>query len=168
MDGYVAFIHPPENGSAWGVSFPDVPGCISAGDSFEAALANGREALSGHLALLAAEGDPIPAPRRVEDLVNDPELAEDRRGAVVSMIVPRKVSAPRRRVNIIIDPGLLRRADEAAEARGLTRSGFIEQALEVLIECDPASPPAQGARRPKARPTRMSAGGRAGTGRKRA
>jgi predicted RNase H-like HicB family nuclease len=168
MDGYVAFIHPAENGSAWGVSFPDVPGCISAGDSFEEALANGREALSGHLAVLAAEGDPIPVPRRVEDVVNDPEFAEDRQGAVVSMIVPRKVSAPRRRVNIVIDPGLLRRADEAADARGLTRSGFIEQALEVLIERDSASPPAKGARRPKARPTGMTAGDRADPGRKRA
>ena len=32
---YIALIH-KEPGSAYGVSFPDLPGCVSAGDSFEA------------------------------------------------------------------------------------------------------------------------------------
>ncbi|WP_162596220.1 ribbon-helix-helix protein, CopG family [Methylobacterium sp. 17Sr1-1] len=37
------------------------------------------------------------------------------------------------RVNITIDKGLLRQADEAAQARGLTRSGLIEDALAATI-----------------------------------
>ena len=35
---YIAFLHPPENGSEWGVTFPDLPGCVSSGETFEAAI----------------------------------------------------------------------------------------------------------------------------------
>jgi predicted RNase H-like HicB family nuclease len=51
------------------VSFPDVPGCISAGDTLDEALASAAEALVGHLALLRADGDAIPAPRSIGWLV---------------------------------------------------------------------------------------------------
>jgi predicted RNase H-like HicB family nuclease len=30
--GYIALVH-KDNGTSYGVSFPDVPGCISAGDT---------------------------------------------------------------------------------------------------------------------------------------
>ena len=35
--------------SDWGVEFPDVPGCISAGKTREEALVAAQEALQGHL-----------------------------------------------------------------------------------------------------------------------
>jgi len=44
MPGYIALVHKDE-GTSYGVSFPDVPGCISAGDTFEDAVANAVEAL---------------------------------------------------------------------------------------------------------------------------
>jgi predicted RNase H-like HicB family nuclease len=134
MTPYLAFIHPPESGSAWGVTFPDLPGCISAGESFEAAIRNAHEALSSHLAALLADGDPIPGPRSFADVAADPSLDDERRDAVVQLVQPRSVPAERVRVNITIDKGILRLADEAAEARGLTRSGFIEQAIEVDLD----------------------------------
>ena len=34
MAGYVALVHKDE-GTSYGVSFPDVPGCVSTGDTFE-------------------------------------------------------------------------------------------------------------------------------------
>lgn len=40
----------------------------------------------------------------------------------------------RLRINITIDKGLLRVDDEAAEAAGLTRSGFIERTLEAATD----------------------------------
>ena len=46
---------------------------------------------------------------------------------------PREVAAPRVRVNVTIDPALLRQADEFAEANGLTRSGLIEDALGARL-----------------------------------
>ena len=39
-----------DEGTRYGVSFPDVPGCIFAGDTFEKAIANAAEALGRHFA----------------------------------------------------------------------------------------------------------------------
>lgn len=128
MDGYWALIHKDDD-SAYGVSFPDLPGCVSAGGTLEEALGDGREALSAHLAWMRAERDPIPEPRAYEALQSDPEVIEEAQGATWHLIVPRAVKAPRVRINIMIDPALLRDADEAAEGAGQTRSGYIETAL---------------------------------------
>lgn len=129
MDSYFAVLHPPEDGSSWGVTFPDLPGCVSGGDSFEDAVHAAREALSGHLAALRADGDPVPPPRTWAEVSADPEAMAP--GALAQLITPRRVPGERLRINITIDKGLLRVADEAAEAAGLTRSSFIERALEA-------------------------------------
>jgi len=63
MAAYIALVH-KDAGTSYGVSFPDVPGCISAGDSFEQAVANAAEALAGHFAAMKADGDPLPAQLR--------------------------------------------------------------------------------------------------------
>jgi predicted RNase H-like HicB family nuclease len=44
---YIALIHKEEN-SDYGVSFPDFPGCISAGETLEQAKTMAQEALIGH------------------------------------------------------------------------------------------------------------------------
>lgn len=53
-------------GSDWGVEFPDVPGCISAGPTMAAALAAAREALQGHMETLDDLGEPIPQPHATQ------------------------------------------------------------------------------------------------------
>lgn len=129
---YWALIH-HEDG-AFGISFPDVPGCVSAAETLEDVLDSGSEALSSHLALMRAEGDRVPSPRSYAALQEDPETGEIASGAIWHQIAARTVQAPRVRINIVIDPGLLRETDEAARADGLTRSGLIEVALgERLI-----------------------------------
>jgi predicted RNase H-like HicB family nuclease len=85
MAGFLALVHKDE-GTSYGVSFPDVPGCISAGDTLEEALDNAAEALSGHLALLTADGDPLPRPRSFEAIRRDPALADDLADAIVSFV----------------------------------------------------------------------------------
>jgi predicted RNase H-like HicB family nuclease len=92
MAGYIALVHKDES-TSYGVSFPDVPGCISAGDTFEQAVANAAEALTGHLALMKADGDAIPAPRSFEQLKRDPVFAEDSADAIVTMVAPRTAMA---------------------------------------------------------------------------
>jgi predicted RNase H-like HicB family nuclease len=84
MTAYLAFIHPPENRSSWGVTFPDLPGCTSGGDTFEDAVAQAHDALSGHLAALRMDGDPIPPPRTYEQVLK--EEAEEADSAVVQLI----------------------------------------------------------------------------------
>ena len=88
MPGYVALVHKDEC-TSYGVSFPDVPGCIAAGDTFEEAAANAAEALATHFAVMKADGDIIPAPRTFEQLRRDPEFVDDSADAIVTMVTPR-------------------------------------------------------------------------------
>lgn len=92
MSGYIALVHKDE-GTSYGVSFPDVPGCISAGDTFEEAITNASEALSGHLALMRADGDRVPEPRSYEDLRRDSTFAEDAVDAIVTVVQPTPLPA---------------------------------------------------------------------------
>ncbi len=52
--------------SGYGVVFPELPGCISVGETREAALRNAAEALQLHLEGLEADGIPFPEPRRLD------------------------------------------------------------------------------------------------------
>jgi predicted RNase H-like HicB family nuclease len=92
MAGYIALVHKDE-GTSYGVSFPDVPGCISAGDTFEEAMANAAQALSGHFAAMRADGEAIPTPRSFEALKRDPEFIEDSADAIVTMVSPKSAMA---------------------------------------------------------------------------
>jgi predicted RNase H-like HicB family nuclease len=92
ITGYIALVHKDE-GTSYGVSFPDVPGCISAGDTFEEAVTNAAEALGGHFALMKADGEAIPAPRSFEQLKHDPDFVEDSADAIVTMVTPRVTMA---------------------------------------------------------------------------
>ena len=53
-------IHKDEE-SAHGVGVPDLPGCFSAGDTFEEAIESAREAIACHLEGLLLDGEPVPA-----------------------------------------------------------------------------------------------------------
>ncbi len=146
-------IHRPAEGSGWGVTIPDFPGCVAVGETEEEAARNADEALSGFLAIMRADGDEIPAPRSRQQLLRDPEVRDDAEGGAVWVLLrPRVVGAPRVRVNIMIDPGLLREADHAAEREGMTRSAYIEDALRLVL--------GKGVRAPLAVRNRMAAGKR--------
>ena len=60
----------------FGVLFPDLPGCISAGNSIQKAARNAEEALSGHLITSSEHGDEIPGPSDLNALERDPEINE--------------------------------------------------------------------------------------------
>jgi len=92
MAQYIALVHKDE-GTSYGVSFPDVPGCVSAGDTFEEAIANASEALAGHFAAMQADGDLLPKPRDFETLKRDPEFIDDSADAIVTMVTPKGVMA---------------------------------------------------------------------------
>jgi predicted RNase H-like HicB family nuclease len=86
--GYIALVHKDKD-TSYGVSFPDLPGCISAGDTFEAAIDNASQALAGHLAIMKADGDPIPDARSLEELKQDAEFVDDSTDALVAFVVPQ-------------------------------------------------------------------------------
>ena len=78
---FLALVH-KEPYSCYGVSFPDVHGCTSAGDTLDEALTNAVDALSGHIRLMEADGEATPTPRTIEVLNSDPDFAEDLKGAI--------------------------------------------------------------------------------------
>lgn len=92
MAGYIALVHKDE-GTSYGVSFPDVPGCISAGDTFEEAVTNAAEALDGHLALMRADGEAVPTPRSFEDLKRDRAFLSDAVDAIVTVVQTQRIVA---------------------------------------------------------------------------
>ena len=124
---YIAFIHKEES-SVFGVSFPDFPGCISAGDSLDEALINASEALQGHVQMMEADGDNVPAPRSIDNIMKDESLADEREGAIISAVPLVRDRGSTTRINVSLDLGLLEAIDDAARARKQTRSAFLASA----------------------------------------
>ena len=82
-----------------------------------------------------AEGEALPQPRSAETLRADPEIAEAIAEGAALAIVPLLLDAGRpAKANLSIDAGLLAAIDDAAEARGLTRSAFLASAAREKIE----------------------------------
>lgn len=50
------------------MEFPDLPGCLTCGDTIEDALAMAKEALSLHLYCMEEDNDPIPDPSTIASL----------------------------------------------------------------------------------------------------
>jgi len=86
MSHYIALIH-KEPDSSYGVSFPDVPGVVTAADSLDAALSQAAEVLA-----FAAEdwaeltGEPFPKPRTLDSLRADRGFADLAEEAVVAAV----------------------------------------------------------------------------------
>lgn len=74
MDKYIfpAIFDPDEGGDGYTVTFPDLPGCITEGDTYEEAFEMAKEALMIHLWSMEDDGDLIPAPTP-PDKVNAPK-----------------------------------------------------------------------------------------------
>ncbi len=75
-------------GSAYGVTMPDLPGCFSAGDTFDAALDNTAEAIELHLEGLLEEGLDIPRASTIERHLENPELAGALGALLTSILFP--------------------------------------------------------------------------------
>lgn len=129
MHHYIAVVHKDEN-SAFGVQFPDVPGCFSAADDMDDLIPNAMQALS-----LYAEDRELPAPRGIEAIRRDRQVAADLATGAFLVAVPLIENETRVvRANITLERGMLRAIDKAAKQRKLTRSAFLAQAARHEIE----------------------------------
>ncbi len=127
MRYYHAVVHKDED-SAFGVQFPDLPGCLSAADEIEDVIPNAIEALS----LWFEDADEV-EPRTVEAVRKDAadDLAE---GAFLIMVPWIGRNSKPARVNISLDRAMLDAIDAAAGMRRLTRSAFLAEAARNEIE----------------------------------
>ncbi len=130
MPNYIAVVH-KEPASDYGVSFPDFPGCITAGKSIDEAKDMAYEALELHVEGLREDGELLPAPSNLEDIVADPENSDSVAFLVVS--IP-DAQGKAKRINITIPEETLRRVDAAARRRGLSRSSFLTRAAQEVME----------------------------------
>ena len=133
-----AIIYPavaqPQPAGGYRAAFPDLPGCVATGDDMASLIADARARLGDALKALEAQGEAWPAPTPIEALP---------RQDGVLILVDIDVDDPPTRVNISIGERLLRRIDQAAQAGGMTRSGFIASAARVAL----GEPDAKGAGR---------------------
>ena len=67
---YIAYVHKDEH-SDYGVSFPDFPGCVTAGSTLEDARRLAAEALPMHVDGMRADGKAIPEPSNLGNLQGD-------------------------------------------------------------------------------------------------
>ncbi|GER80190.1 MAG: type II toxin-antitoxin system HicB family antitoxin [Anaerolineales bacterium] len=127
---YPVVIHKdPE--SDYGVTVPDLPGCFSAGASMDEALQEVVEAIETHLEGLLLDGEPIPAPKSIDEHQGNPDHA-DGVWALATVDVT-KLSGKTRRINITLPERVLNVMDKYAAEHGETRSGLIaEAAIEYI------------------------------------
>ncbi len=128
MRYYHAVVH-KEDDSAYGVHFPDLPGCFSAADEIDDVIPNATEALS----LWFEDAEDSVEPGGVEKIRKQAadDLAE---GAFLVMVPWIGRNSKPARVNISMDRSMLDAIDAAAGMRRLTRSAFLAEAARNEIE----------------------------------
>jgi predicted RNase H-like HicB family nuclease len=127
MRQYIALIH-KETTSDYGVSFPDLPGVVSAGRTLDEARDMAAEALALHLEGLAEDGEAAPEPSSLEEIMTD---AQNRDGVAVLIAAPADVKSVR--INVTMPADVLDQIDRYAEREGFTRSGFLAQAAKKAM-----------------------------------
>ena len=128
MRQYIALIH-KEADSDYGVSFPDLPGVISAGKTLDEARDMAAEALAFHLEGMAADDEAAPEPSSLEKIMGD---AQNRDGVAVLIAAPA-AEVKSVRINITMPADVLDQIDRYAEREGFTRSGFLAQAAKKVM-----------------------------------
>ncbi|MBN2715884.1 MAG: type II toxin-antitoxin system HicB family antitoxin [Deltaproteobacteria bacterium] len=129
MTSYIAILH-KESNSDFGVSFPDFPGCITAGESIDEAKDMAKEALGLHINGMIEDNEPLPVPMKLETIMQSTEFA----GAAAYLVVDVPDEKPRCvRVNITIPELTLKEIDTAAKKHGMSRSSFMVQAAQSAI-----------------------------------
>ena len=120
--------------SCFGVSVPDLPGCFSAGETFEEAMKNSQEAISGHLEILAEDGAIAPTPLEIDKHYANPDYA-----GVTWAYIDVDVSSflgGTEKATVTLPKLLIRKIDAAVAAGAAkSRSAFLaDSALKALAQ----------------------------------
>jgi len=116
---YIAYLH-KERKSDFGVSFPDFPGCITAGQTLDEASRNAIEALKLHIEDMVSEGEEIPETSTLDDLAGDKALKES-----IAFLVSVEISDKVERFNITARKSQMEEIDRLANRQGMTRSAYL-------------------------------------------
>jgi predicted RNase H-like HicB family nuclease len=116
---YIAYLH-KDRKSDFGVSFPDFPGCVTAGKTLDEARMVAVEALSLHIEGMMEDGGVIPEPSTLDALASDPAM----KGSV-AFLVNVDVAEKAARFNITARKSQMEEIDRRAKKEGMTRSAYI-------------------------------------------
>ena len=120
---YPIAIEPGDEHTAFGVVVPDLPGCFSAGDTIDEAIANAKEAIDLWIEAALDDGAEIPAPSTVGRYASQAEYSGWTFGVIE--FDPAALDDTIERVNVTLPRRVLYRLDQKARAVGETRSGYI-------------------------------------------
>jgi predicted RNase H-like HicB family nuclease len=130
MVNYIAVVH-KEAGTDFGVSFPDFPGCITAGKNIDDAKDLAQEALLLHIQGMFEDGERMPDPSKLEEIMAN----EDYSNAVAYLVISVPKDKPRSvRVNISVPEMTLKQIDAAAKRCGMSRSSFLIRVAQNAIQ----------------------------------
>jgi predicted RNase H-like HicB family nuclease len=132
MKTYIALFEYERQKKGFSVVFPDLPGLISAGDDYEDTVRMAHEGLASHINFLKEEGEAIPEPRTIEQIEETWEDWKEWLNNYKFMVVPVSllpVTTKAKRINIVMNEGLLARIDMVAK----NRSEFISRAIENTL-----------------------------------
>jgi predicted RNase H-like HicB family nuclease len=117
-----------EDGYEIAVTFPDLPGCATSGETDTEALMMAKEALGLHLWGMENDGDELPAPSPIRDI----ELEAGEIVALVEVYMPSvRLSQENRSVNRTVTlPAWL---NAQAMERGVNFSQVLQDALRAEI-----------------------------------
>lgn len=120
---YPIVIEPGTKTAAWGVVVPDLPGCFSAGDTLEEAMANAEEAAAAWIDATLDAGGLVPAPSPADAIAGRPEHQGWMLGVI--SIDPALLDDTVERINITLPKRVLMRLDSKAREAGESRSSYI-------------------------------------------
>jgi predicted RNase H-like HicB family nuclease len=121
---YPAYIHSGDENHAFGIQFPDFPGCFSAADNEQDITTSAQEAVEAHF----SDGEPVPQPSAVGVLMKEPEY-QGGFWMLIDIDLSR-VNMKAVRLNISLPERLVQQIDAFARARRLSRSAFLALAAE--------------------------------------
>ncbi|MBB3972759.1 type II toxin-antitoxin system HicB family antitoxin [Hansschlegelia beijingensis] len=130
---FIALIDKEERSGSYGISFPQLPGCVAMGRTMDEAVRNATDALSEWIGDEAAAGRTYEA----EDLATftaREEVSIAIGAGAVPVFIPlvQELGRPIK-ANLSLDAGLLYAIDEAAKNRGLTRSSWLASAARQAL-----------------------------------
>ena len=112
---------------AYGVSFPDLPGCVAMASTVDQALLGAAEALREFECDVAGQGGVIADPKAPEHWRADTEVLRAlREGASLASVPLVRQTARSVKANLSLNAGVLAAIDAEAARRGLTRSALVE------------------------------------------
>jgi len=107
---YPIAIEPGDEMTAFGVAIPDLPGCFSAGDSLDEAIANASDAITLWIETVLEDDGEVPLPSQIEIHRRNPDF----NGWIWALVD--------------VDPAALSEIDEHARIHHETRAGFLAKA----------------------------------------